>query len=108
MYTYRAIVIKVIDGDTVDLNIDLGFHISVSKRIRLSLIDASEMNTDAGKQAKQFVSDKLSEGKSVIVQTKLDSSDKYGRILGEIFLDDSISSINKMLIDAGLAEIYKG
>lgn len=108
MYTYRAKVIKVIDGDTVDLNIDLGFHISVSKRIRLSLIDAPEMNTDAGKQAKQFVSDKLSEGKSVIVQTKLDSSDKYGRILGEIFLDDSISSINKMLIDAGLAEIYKG
>lgn len=107
MYTYEAKVIKVIDGDTVDLEIDLGFHIRVTKRIRLSFINAPEMNTDLGKRSKEFLLKSIPEGANVIIKTQLDSTDKYGRVLGEIFAPDQISSINKLMVDGGFAEYYK-
>ena len=107
MYTYSAEVIKVVDGDTVDLNIDLGFHVKIAKRIRLSLIDAPERFTELGKKSKEFLSNTLPEGSVVTVKTQLDRDDKYGRVLGEIFTQDQISSINKLMIDSGHAEYYK-
>jgi micrococcal nuclease len=107
MYTYSAKVVRVVDGDTVDLNIDLGFHITVTKRIRLSLINAPETSTDLGKRSKEFLSKTLPEGTTVTIKTQLDKDDKYGRLLGEIFTPDQISSINKLMIDSGYAEYYK-
>jgi micrococcal nuclease len=106
MYTYGAKVVKVIDGDTIDLDIDLGFHIRITKRIRLSFINAPEMNTDLGKRSKEFLLKSIPQESNVIIKTQLDSTDKYGRVLGEIFAPDQISSINKLMIDGGFAEYY--
>lgn len=106
MYTYEAKVIRVVDGDTVDLDIDLGFHTRVIKRIRLSFINAPERHTDLGKRSKDFLLKSIPEGSKVIIKTQLDSTDKYGRVLGEIFAPDQISSINKLMVDGGFAEYY--
>lgn len=108
MYNYKAKVIKVIDGDTVDLNIDLGFHIWVVKRVRLSGIDTPELYTQTGKTAKAFVENLLPIGLTVTITTKLDSSDKYGRVLGEITIDNNLTSLNKILLNNGLASPYNG
>lgn len=106
MYTYEARVIRVVDGDTIDLDIDLGFHTRVIKRIRLSFINAPERHTDLGKRSKDFLLKNIPEGSKVIIKTQLDSTDKYGRVLGEIFAPDQISSINKLMVDGGFAEYY--
>lgn len=106
MYTYEAKVIRVVDGDTVDLDIDLGFYTRVIKRIRLSFINAPERHTDLGKRSKDFLLKSIPEGSKVIIKTQLDSTDKYGRVLGEIFAPDQISSINKLMVDGGFAEYY--
>lgn len=106
MYEYKAQVNRVVDGDTVDFIIDLGFHTFVTKRVRFLNINAPERFTDKGKIAKQFVEDKLPVGSVVVIKTQLDSNDKYGRILGEIFIDTYPESINKMLLNNGLATPY--
>jgi micrococcal nuclease len=106
MYTYEAKVVRVVDGDTIDLDIDLGFHIRITKRIRLSFINAPEMNTDLGKRSKDFLLKSIPQESNVIIKTQLDRTDKYGRVLGEIFAPDQISSINKLMIDGGFAEYY--
>jgi micrococcal nuclease len=103
MFTYNAIVERVIDGDTVDVHIDLGFDIWHSVRLRLSGLDAPEMATDAGKTAKRFVKDAL-EGESVTITTS--KTDKYGRYLAEIFVRGN--SFNKSLLDLGFAVPYDG
>lgn len=108
MYTYEAKVIRVIDGDTVDLDIDLGFHTRVVKRVRLAFINAPERYTDLGKRSTEFLAKNIPEESKVIIKTQLDSSDKYGRVLGEIFIPDQISSINKLMVDGGFAEYYNG
>jgi endonuclease YncB( thermonuclease family) len=106
MYEYLARVERVIDGDTVDLSIDLGFHTYVIKRVRLININAPERFTEEGKLAKAFVENALAVGMEVVIKTKLDSNDKYGRVLGEIFIDKNIS-LNEMLLMNGLASPYK-
>ena len=107
MYEYKAYVERVVDGDTVDLTIDLGFHTYVVKRVRLSRINAPERFTEEGKLAKAFVENALAVGMEVIVQTQLDSKDKYGRVLGEIFIDKHFS-LNEMMLMNGLAVPYNG
>lgn len=106
MYEYRASVKKIVDADTLDLVIDLGFHIFVTKRVRLIGLDAPEKFTEQGKIAKQFVENAAPVNSSVIIQTKIDSLDKYGRILAEIFLNNN-KSLNKMLLNNGLANLYQ-
>ena len=103
MFTYIAIVERVIDGDTVDVHIDLGFDIWHSVRLRLLGLDAPEMATPEGKAAKVFVRDAL-EGETVTITTH--KTDKYGRYLAEIFQRDQ--SFNKALIDLGFAVPYDG
>jgi micrococcal nuclease len=107
MYTYSAEIVRVIDGDTVDLNIDLGFHIKMLRRARLLMINAPEKNTDLGRISKEFLSKTLPEGSLVTIKTQLDKNDKYGRVLVEIFVPDEILSVNKIMLDAGHAEHYK-
>ena len=107
MYEYKAYVERVVDGDTVDLTIDLGFHTYVVKRVRLSRINAPERFTEEGKLAKAFVENALAVGMEVVVQTQLDSKDKYGRVLGEIFIDKHFS-LNEMMFMNGLAVPYNG
>ena len=116
MYEYRIKkVLKVVDGDTIDVDIDLGFNISYTQRVRLAGIDTPESRTkDAREKALGLeVKDKLKKAidaaKDVVVKTELpDSSEKYGRILGWVYLDGSAKSINEQLIDEGYAWGYMG
>ena len=103
MYEYKARVDKVVDADTLDLIIDLGFHTFVTKRVRLTDINAPERFTDHGK----IVKEKLPVGSVVLIKTKIDSTDKYGRVLAEIFMGNDNVSLNKTLLNNGLAVPYK-
>ena len=107
MYQYKATVLNVVDGDTIDLNIDLGFHIMVEKRVRLAYIDTPERFSEEGKKATEFVKKTTPVGSIVFIKTSLDSTDKYGRVLGEIFRPDELKSLNKMLLENKLAKEYK-
>lgn len=105
MYEYYTKIDKVVDGDTVDVFIDLGFSVWHKERIRLTGIDTAEKNTPLGKALKSFLIANL-EGKMVRLQVS--KPDKYGRYLGTVFLKDSTVSINDQLIKAGLAKPYGG
>ena len=106
---------KVVDGDTIDVDIDLGFSVSFFSRVRLAGIDTPESRTtDAkekalGLEVKEKIKKELAAAKDVVIKTeKPDSSEKYGRILGWIFLDGNTVSLNQQLIDQGYAWTYGG
>jgi len=108
-------VIKVVDGDTIDVDIDLGFSISYSQRLRLAGIDTPESRTTdklektLGLESKEYLKYKLKDAKKIVVKTeKPDSSEKYGRILGWIYLDGNDKSINEQMIEDGYAWPYMG
>jgi micrococcal nuclease len=112
---YVKKVTKIVDGDTIDVDIDLGFDISFSSRVRLAGIDTPESRTSdkmekaLGLEAKAFLKHEIEASKSVIIKTeKIDSSEKYGRILGWVFLDGSDKSLNQKMIDVGHAWGYLG
>ena len=108
MYEYNAKVVKVVDGDTVDLAVDLGFDIWHNIRIRLYGINCPEKNTDLGKTAKQFTIDNLPIDSFVVLKTVKDKAEKFGRILGEITPVGNDKTINKLLIENNLAAEYFG
>lgn len=92
MYTYRGEVKAVVDADTVDVLIDLGFGVHTMQRLRLYGIDAPEMRTEAGKIAREYVKSVLLGGdafKYVYVRTIKDKKDKYGRKLAVLYFDES-------------------
>jgi len=107
MYEYRAYVRKVYDGDTITVDIDLGFDVVLrSQKIRLSGINTPEVRgaqREAGLKSRDALRDKIS-NRWVIVKTKQDKKGKYGRWLGEIWFDDAC--INDWLLSEGLAEKY--
>lgn len=117
MYEYRCKVLKVIDGDTVDVDIDLGFGVWLrNERVRLYGIDTPESRTSNkeekvyGLLAKQFLKDHL--GKDCVLKTRKDEKGKFGRILGEFKVYDSITdremTINDIMIREGHAVAYHG
>ena len=116
MYEYRVKkVLKVVDGDTIDVDIDLGFDISYTQRVRLAGIDTPESRTTdkkekaLGLEVKDRLKKAIDAATNVVIKTeKPYSSEKYGRILGWIFLDDNKVSINQTLIDEGYAWGYMG
>ena len=112
---YVRKVSKVVDGDTIDVEIDLGFDISFSSRVRLAGIDTPESRTTdkmekaLGLEAKAYLKHEIDAAKSVVIKTeKMDSSEKYGRILGWIFLDGASVSLNEKMIADGHAWGYMG
>ena len=104
MYTYYTKVDRVVDGDTVDVFIDLGFSVWHKERIRMDGIDTAEKNTVFGKATKEFLIKTL-EGK--LVRLEVSKPDKYGRYLGKIYLD-STESVNDQMIKFGIAKPYGG
>lgn len=117
LYTYRATVLHVVDGDTVDLSVSLGFEMAYKARFRLVGINTPESyGPDAcaeGRAAKQYLIDTLPTGTHVIVKTTKDKKEKYGRFLAELFLVGDAGlphdrSVNQMMIDAGHAKPYFG
>jgi len=122
-YIYRIkSVLKVVDGDTIDAAIDLGFDISLTKRIRLAGVDTPESRTTdvkekaLGLEVKEWLKKKLEGQTDIIVKTELpDSTEKYGRILGHLFIGDKeVSAVNKkksvnnQMIEEGYAWEYDG
>jgi micrococcal nuclease len=112
---YVKKVTKVVDGDTIDVEIDLGFDISFSSRVRLAGIDTPESRTTdkmekaLGLEAKAYLKREIESAKTVVIKTeKMDSSEKYGRILGWVFLDGSTVSMNEKMIEDGHAWGYLG
>lgn len=104
MYTYQATVVKVVDGDTVDLDVDLGFSIHRKERFRLSDINAPEVSTTAGLEAKAYMIGRLPIGTVVTITTKKDRADNYGRFLANIFLGDV--NLNQEMLSTGHAVKY--
>ena len=106
-YVYKATVTKVVDGDTVDLLVDCGFNILRKERIRFYGVDAWETRgeeREQGLEAKEFVQNLLPVGSECVVRTGKQQG-KFGRYLGEIFVDDK--SLNDLLLEHGHAEVYK-
>ena len=119
MYEYRVKIVRVVDGDTVDVDIDLGFGVWLKKqRVRLYGIDTPESRTRDlvekrfGNMAKDYLKSRLSSG--AILGTRLDKKGKFGRILGEFFVvehgdhTDQKINVNEELISKHHAVAYYG
>lgn len=103
MYQYAGTVYNVVDGDTIDVEIDLGFKISTRQRLRLNGLDTPERGQPGFKEAKDWLTEKLLNQKVTINTTKVS---KFGYYLAEITLGQT--SINESLLDLKLAKIYHG
>lgn len=117
MYEYNCKIRRVVDGDTVDVDIDLGFGVVyANQRIRLYGIDTPESRTRDpyekffGKMAAQFLSEKL--GEECVIRTRKDGKGKYGRVLGQFLVYDDVTdsqmTVNDIMIRDHLAVRYHG
>jgi micrococcal nuclease len=112
---YVKKVTKVVDGDTIDVDIDLGFDISFTSRVRLAGIDTPESRTKdlaekaLGLEAKAYLKHCIDSAKTVVIKTeKMNSTEKFGRILGWVYLDGDTVSLNDKMINDGHAWVYMG
>ena len=117
MYEYRCKVVKIVDGDTVDVDIDLGFGVWLKKeRIRMFGIDTPESRTrdldekKYGLMAKDYITKLLDDEGGIVLKTRKDGEGKYGRILGELWrtTDFADTSINELMIKNHHAVSYHG
>jgi micrococcal nuclease len=116
MYEYYVRKVEnIVDGDTIDVLIDLGFDILFQSRVRLAGIDTPESRTkdlkekSLGLESKEYLKKALKDAKSVVIKTeKMDSSEKYGRILGWVYVNGDTVSLNDMMINDGYAWGYLG
>ena len=116
MYEYYVRKVEnVVDGDTIDVLIDLGFDILFQSRVRLAGIDTPESRTKdlaekaLGLESKEYLKKALKDAKSVVIKTeKMDSSEKYGRILGWVYVNGDTESLNDKMINDGYAWGYMG
>ncbi len=116
MFIYRCKILKVLDGDTVEIDLDLGFNIMLAnQKVRLAGIDTPESRTSNNEEkprgllSKKKVQEKLPVGSWQKIQTmKPDSNDdKFGRILGVFIMEDG-TSLNQWMIDNNYAVLYSG
>lgn len=116
MYEYAALVVKVIDGDTVDVDIDLGLDVWKKERIRILGIDAPEINAvgPEGEAARDWLRTYLVPGDVVILRTVKDKKEKYGRYLASIqaapkaWPNELPIDIATEMVNAGHARVYNG
>ena len=113
MHEYKARITKIVDGDTIKCDIDLGFSMFLSNQtIRLYGVDTPESRTSDkeekyyGNISKQFLKDYCPKGSYITLRTHLDKKGKFGRILGELIVNDT--NLNKALIEENLAVEYFG
>ena len=113
MYEYRCKILRIVDGDTVDVDIDLGFGVWMHKeRVRLLGIDTPESRTrdlvekQFGLASKQFVKDLMPIGSQQIIKTEKDKTGKFGRILGDFLIDGK--RLTDLMIEANHAVEYNG
>ena len=116
MYEYYVRKVEnVVDGDTIDVLIDLGFDILFQSRVRLAGIDTPESRTKdlkekaLGLESKEYLKKALKDAKSVVIKTeKMNSTEKFGRILGWIYVNGDTESVNDKMINDGYAWGYLG
>ena len=113
MHEYKAKITKIIDGDTIRCDIDLGFDIVMANQtIRLFGIDTPESRTRDleekfyGNISKQFLNDYCPKGSYITLRTHLDKKGKFGRILGELIVNKV--NLNEQMIEENLAVAYHG
>lgn len=104
MFEYKAMVENVVDGDTIDVAIDLGFKIQTRQRIRLAHVDTPEKGQAGYTEAKTFVQEAVL-GKAISLRTNKVS--KWGYYLGHVTLEDG-RNLSAMLLEEGLAKPYEG
>ena len=114
-FFYEAKVLNVVDGDTLDLLVDLGFSVHHRIRVRLHGINTPESKTtdikekELGLKAKDYTKDWINRHPQVFVSTVKDKKEKFGRILANIYSDETKTvSLNESLVDAGYARVYNG
>lgn len=117
MYTYKAELVRVIDGDTVEFEVSLGFNVNIKEKFRFYGIDTPEVygvkkdspEYQAGKKASDFVRNALENAKSITIET-VKGKGKYGRWLCRVWVDvlpedmTTATTLNQRLIDENLAE----
>ena len=113
MYEYKCTIDRVVDGDTIDATIDLGFSVLYKSRVRLYGIDTPESRTRdkdekaRGLLAKKFLQEQIDSGDSICLQTKMkDSRGKFGRVLASVIVDDV--NINELMVEKNHAVAYYG
>lgn len=113
MYEYKIKeIVKIVDGDTVDIVIDLGFSLTKKERVRLAGIDTPECRTrdldekQMGLEAKAFLTRRLADGEPSGLRVKTKKDGKYGRMLGTLFVGSQ--NINQEMIERGYAWKYDG
>ena len=119
-YNFRVVSIdKVVDGDTIDVTIDLGFDLSKKERVRVAGIDTPEKRTrnleekalglDATAWIKEHLEGAINGDDDLIIRTELDGGvGKYGRLLGWLYIGDATVSLNEQMITEGYAHAYDG
>jgi endonuclease YncB( thermonuclease family) len=113
MYRYGAKLVRVVDGDTADVMIDLGFDVWTKARLRFKGVDTWEKRTrnleekEKGKAASTFTKEYL-ERNDGHFQIQSHGTGKYGRVLAEIFIKGEDKTLNQLLIENGHAYVYEG
>jgi micrococcal nuclease len=113
MYEYKATLDRIVDGDTMDLIIDMGFKMTTNQRIRLANINTPETygqkhDSDeykAGMKAKNYVIKRFEDNDNIVRIETSKLTGKYGRYIGVIWFADSETSLNDELVEKGLAEV---
>ena len=113
MFEYKAKILRIVDGDTMDVDIDCGFNIHFKERIRLLGVNTPETygvkkeseEYKAGILAKEFVVNLCPVGAEVVIKTQKDKKGKYGRYIAEIILDNG-ENLNALLIAEGYGQEY--
>ena len=115
LYTFKAYLERIVDGDTIWVTVDLGFYMILHQKLRFRHINVPELSTSQGRKAKKFIESRLKPLDFVVIKTY--SSDKYDRYLVDVFYlagekDESVVAkqgtlLNKELIEEGLAEVWR-
>lgn len=94
-----ATVIRIVDGDTIVANLDLGWHIRLEQYIRFEGVNTPEMNTDEGKSAKEYIQSLIKPGDKVSIVSKeiLGATGKYGRVLATVHTEDGCDLVQLLL-----------
>jgi endonuclease YncB( thermonuclease family) len=104
-YKFYGTVVKEHDGDTVTIDIDLGFSVHTIQNIRIAGINAPELSTPEGKLSRDYIQKILPIGTKVVLHTEK-YRESFTRYIGDIYLDDG-RNVGQMMIDAGFAVVYK-
>lgn len=105
MYAFNAKVLEIVSGDTLDIELDLGFYFKKAERVRLARVQAADPKTEEGLKAIAYVQKRIDEARELKVVTYKDRAGMHARYIAEIVIDGK--SLNKELIDARLAKPYR-